>query len=89
VFNHVSILIRTWGKHHCVCVGFSVGNQRVNQTQGGKFGMILHGSSTEGRGSTSFVVSKPRTSSFLSVGEKRGTFYSHVTEKKRQANANA
>jgi hypothetical protein len=64
-----------------------VGNQRVNLTQGGRFRTILSGSWPEGRGSASVVVSEHRKSSFLSVAEKRGTFYSHAAEEKRQANA--
>jgi hypothetical protein len=62
-----------------------VGSQRS------RFGLrrirtILRGSWPEGRGLHQ-VVSEHRKSSFLSVAEKRGTFYSHAAEKKRQGDA--
>jgi hypothetical protein len=40
----------------------------------------------EGRGSAPVVVSEHRTNSFLSVAERKEEFYSHATEKKREAN---
>jgi hypothetical protein len=46
-----SIPIRTYGKHYCVCVWDSLRrNQRVNQTQKGRFRTILSRSWPEGWG---------------------------------------
>jgi hypothetical protein len=39
------------------------------------------------RRSAPVVVSEPRTSSLLSVAERKEEFYSHATEKKRKGNA--